>query len=320
MTAVKNRIHATLHQRLIHAPMPDLFRDKGLRWLKALELDEEGRAALDGDLRMLAAMNRELLLVDEVIKRIAYQDRRARLLMTLPGMGVVSAVTLLAAWGDPARFPDADHAVSYLGIVPSTRQSAFNCAHGPITKLGSSHARWAMVQAAHMAGRHAGPLGVAFRRLCRRKNYNVAIVACARKLARVAWLMLKNDEPYRYAMPDATHAKLARLRRAVGEKRKSIRRDRWSTPPDMLAAGFHASITPPLSDVLASEHLPAPRLPDELPPGERRMLADRELNRFVREIHAPKFVPRPKRDMRKATKADRPSITRQPSVRRLTDT
>jgi transposase len=46
---------------------------------------------------------------------------------------------VLAAWGDIGRFPDGDHAASYLG--PSTKHSAAQCYHGPITKRGNSHAR-----------------------------------------------------------------------------------------------------------------------------------------------------------------------------------
>lgn len=297
MTAVKNRIHAHLHQRLIRVPVEELFRSEaGLAWLATVELDPDGRAAVDSDLRILRALSAEQELLDGAIRQVAYEDARARLLMTLPGVGFIAAVTLLAAWGDPSRFADADRAVSYLGLVPSTKQSAAHCYHGPITKEGSAHARWVLVQAAQAAGRHPGPLGVAFRRLCKRKNPNVAVVACARKLARIAWLMLKSGEPYRYALPDATRAKLARLRRATGELRPSVRRNRYATPPEMLAAGLHASITPPLAEVLADEGVPAPTAPDDLPAGERRMLGERELDQLVRAIHAPKYVPRPKRD------------------------
>lgn len=296
MTAVKNRIHAVLHQRLIEPPVKDLFREAGLAWLEQLALDEDGRADLDSDLRLLRALAEEQDVVDRRIQQIAYEDQRIRLLMTLPGVSYVTATTLLAAWGDPSRFPDADHATAYLGLTPSTRQSAATCHHGPITKEGSAHARWVMIQAAHMAGRHPGPIGVAFRRLCKRKNHNVAVVACARKLARIAWLMLSSGEPYRYALPDTTRAKLAKLRRAAGEKRKPVRRNRYSTPPEMLAAGYHASIIPPLAEVFESEQVPAPAAPQELAPGEQRMLEQRELDRLVREIHEPKFIPRPKRD------------------------
>jgi transposase len=161
MTAVKNRIHAHLHQRLIHAPVDDLFRSQaGLRWLAALAIDPDGRAAIDSDLRILGVMAEEQDKLDETIQKVAYDDHRARLLMTLPGISYVTAVTLLAAWGDPSRFAEADRAVAYLGLVPSTRQSASHCYHGPINKQGSAHARHVLVQAAHMAGRHPGPLGL----------------------------------------------------------------------------------------------------------------------------------------------------------------
>lgn len=319
-TAVKNRLHATLHQRLIQAPTPDLFRGEGLRWLRTLVLDEEGREALDSDLRILAAMDAEIDRVDDSIAHEAYADPRARLLMTLPGFGVFTALTLLAAWGDPSRFPDADHAAAYLGVVPSTRQSGSTCSHGPITKQGAAHARWALVQAAHLAGRHAGPLGAAFRRLGRKKNYNVAVVACARKLARIAWLMLSHGEPYRYAMPDATRAKLGNLRRAMGDKRTSAARGRYRTPPEMLAAGFHASITPPLSDVFTDEGLPPPQLPEELPAGERRMLCDKEVDQFVREIHTPRYTPRPKRDRKKPIRVGAEKNSKIPVPPPLTET
>jgi hypothetical protein len=59
-----------------------------------------------------------------------------------------------------------------------------------------------LTQSAQHVARHPGPLGAFFRRLAKRKNRQVAIIAVARKLVLVAYLMLKNNEPYRYARPD----------------------------------------------------------------------------------------------------------------------
>ena len=59
-TRLKNRIHAVLHQRLIEAPQGDLFTPAHLRWLRALELDPPGRAALDRHLRPLDALRQEI--------------------------------------------------------------------------------------------------------------------------------------------------------------------------------------------------------------------------------------------------------------------
>src|SRR5690606_4858413 len=74
---------------------------------------------------------------------------------------------------------------------------------------------WMLTQAAQNMARHPGPLGVFFRRLAQRKCWNVAVCATARKLVTIAWLMLKHNEPYRYASPATTQQKLSRLRVAV---------------------------------------------------------------------------------------------------------
>ncbi|MCX7386061.1 MAG: transposase [Planctomycetales bacterium] len=90
---------------------------------------------------------------------------------------------MVAAFGDITRFKSGDAAASYLGLTPSTRQSATSVYHGPITKHGNSTARYMLIQAAQQYSRQAGPLGHFFQRIKRRKCHNVAVVATARKLA-----------------------------------------------------------------------------------------------------------------------------------------
>jgi transposase len=313
LTAIKNRIHAVLHERLIHPPVQKLFCASGIEWLTRLELDQEGRAAIDSDLRLLRAGTAERDTLDQTIDELAYDDKRIRLLMTLPGISVAVAAGVVAAWGDPTRFPDADRAAAYLGLVPSTRQSADTRHHGSITKSGSAHARWLLVQAAQHASRHAGPIGVSFRRLCRRKNRNVAIVACARKLARIAWLMLRDDEPYRYAMPASTRSKLAGLRVRVTGQRRPIGGRRRSAPsgepvniiPPRRSApsGEPVNIIPPLNEVLTVEGLNPAREPQQLPEGERKVLRQQDLDEFVRQIHAPQYTPRTPRKTKVISKS-----------------
>ena len=112
-----------------------------------MDLDPPGRAAIEGDLRLLAIHQAELKALHGELAQRGCQDKRVKLLMTLPGVGIAVVQTLLAALGDPSRFPDGDHAASYIGLVPSTCQSADKCYHGPITKHGCAHAWWVMVEA-----------------------------------------------------------------------------------------------------------------------------------------------------------------------------
>ena len=221
-TAVRNRIHSVLARRLVKAPEGGLFTDKGIAWLEQVDLDPLDRALIDADLRLLEAIAKQSTAIDVMIVNESYEDPDVQLLMTLPGVDYTVAHTLKAVLADITRFPEPDKAASYLGLVPSVKQSAGKCYNGPITKAGSSQARWLLIQAAQSVGRHPGPLGAFFRKLEKRKNRNVAVVATARKMVTIAWHMLKNKEPYRYATPRSTDAKLAGLRvRATGEKRKT---------------------------------------------------------------------------------------------------
>jgi len=107
--------------------------------------------------------------LERTLYRLGGDDPRLKVVVTLPNVDVVCTQTMLAALGDIRRFRDGDHAASYLGLVPSTKQSAERCYHGPITKAGNGHARWMLVQAAQRLDRNPGPLGAFFRRLRARR-------------------------------------------------------------------------------------------------------------------------------------------------------
>jgi len=171
--------------------------------------------------------------------------------------------------GDISRFRDGDHAASYLGLVPSIKQSADHCYHGPITKAGRGHTRWMMIQAAQHVRLHPGPLGVFFRRLSKKKNYNVAVVAAARKLVVYAWYMLTRNEPYRYAQPLPTQSKLQRLRvKATGKKRKTGP-GKGVKNRSKIGPGVRTRTVKALGEVLSEEGLPALTPP---PAGESRTI------------------------------------------------
>lgn len=290
-TRVKNRLQSALHQRLLHCPVKNLFSKQGLVWLKLVDLDAHGRRAVDSDLALLDGIETQLKSLQPTIAEAAWPDERVRLLMTLPGVDVTVAVALLGALGESSRFPDGDAAASYLGLVPSTRQSADVTYHGRITKQGSAHARWLLVQAAQHVAKHPGPLGNFFRKLSARKSRNVAIVAVARKLVVIAWHMLKKNEPYRYALPDSTKAKLSRLRVAGTKQRRRGGTAKGSARPAHHGEKLGRSV-PSLDQVLASENLP-PAAP--LSPGEQRQLSAAELTAFALGLRTQSRRKKPKR-------------------------
>ncbi len=282
-TRLKNRLHSILHHCLIPLPGFDLFSTKGRTWLMKVELSEEERLARDSDLRLLEQTEREIAQIEDQLAREAWQDKNVRLAMSIPGIDYTVAQTCLAAIGDVSRFSNPKKMSAYLGLNPSTRQSAGHCYHGPITKQGNAHARWLLVQAAQHLGKYRGPLGQTMRRIVKRKNRNVAVVACARKLAVLLWHVLRSGEPFRYAQPKSLHAKYSRLRvRATGQRRRGgIPK---GTPRSAQYGHGRTRALPSLPQVLAENGLPevAP-----LPKGERVMLDRKNLSTFYDELQVP---------------------------------
>jgi transposase len=269
-TRIKNRIQSLLAQRLIPVSVPVLFNGCGRNWLSNLKLNPQDRVQVDGYLRVLDQLELEESGLQKALAELSYDNDQIRLLMTLPGVGTAGAQALYAALGDWKRFKDGAHAASYLGLSPSTRQSANHCYHGPITKAGNSLARWLLTQAARQVAQHPGPLGVFFRRIHKRKNFNIAVVATARKLVTIGFLMLKNAEPYRYSLPGPTQRKLSVFRVEATGNRHS--KSKLRLPMQRREPGTRVQSIPPLDEVYFSENLPPITKADALAPGERRML------------------------------------------------
>lgn len=158
-TRIKNRIQSFLAQRLIPIPIPELWTGRGRHWLSNVELQPADRVLIESNLRILDQIEAEQSALQKRLAHLSYENDQIRLLMTLPGVGPAAAQSLYAALGDWRRFKDGAHAASYLGLTPSTRQSANHCHHGSITKAGNSTARWLLTQAARQLALAPGPLG-----------------------------------------------------------------------------------------------------------------------------------------------------------------
>jgi transposase len=288
-TAIKNRLHAVLPQRLIPCPLSDLFGVQGRQWLRTLSVDADGRASIDSDLRLLASIEEEIAHHDQELATAAHEEPCVKLLMTLPGVRLTVAQTLWAVLGEVDRFRDADHAASDLGLVPTTHPSGKHCYHGSITKHGHRQARALLVQAAQHVRIHPGPLGAFFRRVAKRRGYKVAVVATARKLGVIAWHMVKTNEPYRYAQPQTVEYKLEHLRvMATGEKRK--RGYAKGTPrPATYGSGQRVERIRSLGQVCARSALPSPKGLASLPRAEHRMLEQSGPLEFAQAIRHEKL-------------------------------
>jgi len=121
-----------------------------------------------------------------------------RLLMSIPGIGVTIASTLITEIGDITRFPSGKSLVAYAGLDPKVKQSGQSLHHNTkITKRGSPYLRQSLYIAAYIAARHDPELKEYWqKKTAEGKRYKEATVATARKMIYRVYAVWKRGTPY----------------------------------------------------------------------------------------------------------------------------
>lgn len=119
--------------------------------------------------------------------------------MTIPGISYYAALLISSEIADIDRFPDYEHLCSYARLVPGTYQSGSTSFSKTDKKQVSKMLNWIMVQCTHTHARYCqSSITVHYNKIKNRKRNNkIAIIAAARKLMRVIYVMLKEDCPFR---------------------------------------------------------------------------------------------------------------------------
>lgn len=198
-TGAKNRIHVLLARDGFRYQGSDLFGQRGRRWLDTLALRPHTRQLITALLTHLDATGQHVKALTIRLHEILNGDPALDLLVSIPGVGFITAATLMAELGDWHRFRGPKQVAAYFGLVPRVRASARTARYGHLTKSGSGHARRALVKAAHVAVRLPGPARHRYLSLVRRRGKKVALVAAARTLLILAWTLLLRGEVYQRA-------------------------------------------------------------------------------------------------------------------------
>lgn len=196
-TQMKNRVHAVLFKNALQAPF-SLWSNKGSKWLESIDIPQHYRRSLSVYTTLIDDISREIHELEQSITELCTALPQLQLLMSIPGVGYISALTILSEIGDISRFPSAKKLQSYAGLVPSTYASGSVIRHGRITKQGSRYLRFALIEVAHAQVRCRRVVGLNgyFQRIRMRKNTQTAAVATARKLLAVIWRVLTDNRPF----------------------------------------------------------------------------------------------------------------------------
>jgi transposase len=193
---LKNRVHAVLADRGIRVE-DSLWTKAGRERLAAqvAELPPVHRAIAEDCLTLIDAVGVPLARLRNEIYRLTRPDPRVQALMRLPGVGQLTALTLVAEIGDISRFPSARKLCAWAGLTPTVRNSDVKVRHGHISKQGSTWVRWILVEAAHHAIRRP-PFDRIHAHIARRRGRHIATVAVARKLLARAYYVLKEVQDH----------------------------------------------------------------------------------------------------------------------------
>jgi transposase len=201
-TRMKNRIHMLLMKNNTAIPVSDLFGVKGMKYLKQIDLPIYHRQQLKSYLTLYDCLTQQIEPLTKQIRDLANKNPMAQLLMTIPGIGPLTAMFIIAEIEDISRFPSHRNLASYAGLVPCLDASADKSRTGRITKQGSPYLRTALVEAAQVIPRMKKTrLNVFFRKRIVRAGYQKAIVATAHKILQVVYYVLKNQTPYQEEYP-----------------------------------------------------------------------------------------------------------------------
>lgn len=205
LTRFKNRIKSFLYFHGID--FPESFRrpqthwsNRFMNWLESIELSEEsGKITLMSLINQSKNLRIAILDLTKQIKRLSQTEtyeNNVKLLITLPGIRVLTAMIILTELESINRFSNIDRLCSYIGLVPSTNSSGEEDKTGEITPRGHSILRAAIIESAWTAIRHDRVLLKSYNEYCKRMDSNKAIVRIAKKLLSRVKFVLKNKQPY----------------------------------------------------------------------------------------------------------------------------
>jgi transposase len=197
---LKSQVHAICADAGVPVAVTDLFGRAGREQLASVALRPVIASRLAANLRLIEDIGREVIRADRELQALFRGDDRVRRLMAIPGIGFLTAVTIVAEVGEIGRFPSADRLASWAGLTPTEHSSADHTRRGHITKQGSRWLRWTMVEAAARIGR-APSLHRFADPIERRRGGKIARVALARRLLTLAFYALRDPDGCRAYPP-----------------------------------------------------------------------------------------------------------------------
>jgi len=181
------------------------FAESGVDGNGEIVVCDEVRAALAPLAAQIDALDKEIAAIDAELEGVAKADDRAKRLMTIPGVGPITATALAATVVEVGAFANGREFAAFLGLTPRQHSSGGKERSGRISKMGDSYLRKLLVIGAtsvlYRAGGHKDALRHWATGLLKRKGgfkcaFKLTAVALANKLARIVFAILRSGGVY----------------------------------------------------------------------------------------------------------------------------
>ncbi len=207
LTRSKNRIKSLL--AFYGVSYPQKFADNSkhwsnrfIKWLESIKMETEaGNFTLSSHIKQMINTRQ---VRSETIKKIRQVSStelykvKVDCLISVPGIGILSAMLFLTEIGDIKHFKNFDKLCSYIGLIPTTYSSGDTKCIGKMTKRGNGWVKEMLIECSWMAIRKDPALLAKYKQLCKKMDQNKAIIHIARKLLNRIRFVLLNEQKYEF--------------------------------------------------------------------------------------------------------------------------
>jgi len=203
-TMLRNRMHAILDRQhgLGRPQLKNFFCRRGQTWIENVQLPcADDQPLLRQDLEVAKVLDDKIKELDRRIGQS--QSAEEKLLESIPGIGPLFSSVIATEIDGIKRFNSSAKLAAYAGVVPTTHASGGRVFNGRLLWQCNKWLRWALIEASWSAIQFSGYFGAIYRNArARGKNKNIAITMVAHRMAKIIWLLLKEQRPYTETLPD----------------------------------------------------------------------------------------------------------------------
>ena len=205
LSAYRHRIKHLLLTHGVELPerfarMKNCWTRAFIKWLKEeVTLMSSTRRSLDVLIDQVETIRKNLLQVTLQIRKLSHSSKyseRVELIRSIPGIGLITSMTILTEIYDFGRFHNEREFASYLGLIPTSHSSGDKVVHGEKTFRGNRQAGPMLIESSWVAILKDPGLSTAYRNFLQRMEPQQAIVRIARKMSNIIFAVLKTGKKY----------------------------------------------------------------------------------------------------------------------------